>query len=88
MILVLAYSAVLLSFFSGLLGLMMHQRRHILLFSQYWFKKFPSDNEGSQSVLTGCLEARRFPVLLRQAVFVYWVCPVFCGIGRVERVDR
>ncbi|MGZ4996004.1 MAG: proton-conducting transporter transmembrane domain-containing protein, partial [Methylobacter sp.] len=70
MILVLAYSAVLLSFFSGLLGLMMHQRRHIAQFSQYWFKKFPSGNERCQSVLADCLEAKRFPTLLRQSVFV------------------
>ena len=53
MILVFAYGAVLLSFASGLLGLMMNQRRHVLEFSRYWFKKFPSNNEHYQSVIAG-----------------------------------
>ncbi len=69
MILVLAYSAVLLSFLSGLLGLMMHQREHLLVFSLHWFKKLPSGNERCQSVIAGCLEEKQFPVLLRRAVF-------------------
>lgn len=69
MILLLAYSAVLLSFFSGLLGLTLHQRQHLLAFSWYWFKKFPSVNERCQSAITDGLEEKRFPVLLRRAVF-------------------
>lgn len=70
MILVLAYSAVLLSFFSGLLGLAMHHRRHLILFSQYWFKKFPGDNHNCRALIIDCLQEKRFPVFLRQAVFV------------------
>ncbi len=69
MILVLAYSAVLLSFFSGLLGLTLHQSQHLLAFSRYWFKKFPSVNERCQSAIADGLEEKRFPVLLRRAVF-------------------
>jgi len=70
MILVLAYSAVLLSFFSGLLGLMMHQRQHVLEFSQYMFNKLPRRSERCQSLIAPYLEEHRFPFLLRKAVFV------------------
>ena len=70
MTLFLAYSAVLLSFFSGLLGLMMHQRQHLLAFNQYWLNKFPTVNQRCQSAMADCLEEKRFPILLRRAVFV------------------
>ncbi|MDP3589622.1 MAG: hydrogenase 4 subunit B, partial [Methylobacter sp.] len=70
MILVLAYGAVLLSFASGLLALMMNQRQHVLELSRYWFEKFPSGNECCQSVIADSLEEKQFPVLLRQTVFV------------------
>lgn len=70
MILVLAYSAVLLSFFSGLLGLMMHQRQHLLEFSQYWLKKISGGNERCPSAIADGLEEKRFPILLRRAVFI------------------
>ncbi len=70
MILFLAYSAVLLSFFSGLLGLMMHQRQQLLAFNQYWLNKFPTVNQRCQSAMADCLEEKRFPILLRRAVFV------------------
>ncbi len=70
MILFLAYSAVLLSFFSGLLGLMMHQRQHLLAFNQYWLNKFPTVSQRCQSAMADCLEEKRFPILLRRAVFV------------------
>lgn len=70
MILFLAYSAVLLSFFSGLLGLMMHQRQSLLAFNQYWLNKFPTVNQRYQSAMVDGLEEKRFPILLRRAVFV------------------
>lgn len=70
MILFLAYSAVLLSFFSGLLGLMMHRRQPLLAFNQYWLAKFPTVNQRCQSAMADCLEEKRFPILLRRAVFV------------------
>lgn len=69
MILFLAYSAVLLSFFSGLLGLMMHQRQPLLAFNQYWLNKFPTVSQRYQSAMADCLEEKRFPILLRRAVF-------------------
>ncbi|MFA6163616.1 MAG: hydrogenase 4 subunit B [Methylobacter sp.] len=70
MILVLAYCAVLLSFASGLLALMMNQRHNLLALSQYWFKKSPNSNENYQLVIDNALEEKRFPILLRQSVFV------------------
>ncbi|MDD5320797.1 MAG: hydrogenase 4 subunit B [Methylococcales bacterium] len=70
MILILAYCAVLLSFASGLLALMMNQRQILLEFSRYWFKRFPDGNKFGRSVLENSLKERRYPHLLRQAVFV------------------
>ena len=70
MILVTAYCAVLLSFASGLLALMMNQRQILLELSQYLFKKFPDSNKLGRSVLEKNLKERRYPHALRQAVFV------------------
>jgi hydrogenase-4 component B len=70
MILILAYAAVLLSFASGLLALMMNQRQILLELSQYWFKKFPDSKKFGRSVLETSLKERRYPHALRQAVFV------------------
>jgi hypothetical protein len=70
MILLLAYGAVLLSFASGLLALMMNQRQILLELSQYWFKNFPDRNGHYQSMLNNSLKERRYPHLLRQWVFV------------------
>jgi len=70
MILLLAYAAVLLSFASGLLALMMNQRQILLELSQYWFKNFPDRNGHYQSMLNNSLKERRYPHLLRQWVFV------------------
>ncbi len=70
MILVLAYCAVLLSFASGLLALMMNQRHNLLALSQYWFKKSPDSNKNYQLVIDNSLEEKRFPILLRQSVFI------------------
>jgi hydrogenase-4 component B len=58
MILVLAYSAVLSGFISGLLGLTMYRREHVQAFCRYCLKKFPGN-------LFGVNEEN-----LRQAVFV------------------
>jgi hydrogenase-4 component B len=70
MILLLAYGAVLLSFASGLLALMMNQRQMLLGLSQYWYKKFPDSNKQYRFVLENSLKERRYPHLLRQVVFV------------------
>lgn len=70
MILLLAYGAVLLSFASGLLALMMNQRQMLLELSQYWLKNFPDSSRQYRSVLETGLKERRYPHLLRQAVFV------------------
>lgn len=70
MILILAYGAVLLSFASGLLALMMNQRQMLLDLCQYWFKKFPDSHKFGQSVLENGLQERRYPNALRQVVFV------------------
>ncbi|MFA6051391.1 MAG: hydrogenase 4 subunit B [Methylobacter sp.] len=70
MILVLAYCAVLLSFASGVLALLMHQRHNLLALSRYWLKKSPESNEKYQSVIDNSLEEKQFPIFLRQAVFV------------------
>ncbi|OYV17335.1 MAG: NADH dehydrogenase (quinone) [Methylococcaceae bacterium NSM2-1] len=70
MILVSAYCAVLLSFASGLLALMMNQRHALLAVSQYSFNKFFNSNVHCRDWVNKNLEERRFPVFLRQAVFV------------------
>ncbi|MCX7099891.1 MAG: hydrogenase 4 subunit B [Methylococcales bacterium] len=69
MILLSAYSAVLLSFASGLLALLMNQRLMLLAISQAAFKKFNSGGGRFQTWLTGQLGEQQFPVFLKQAVF-------------------
>jgi len=66
MILLLAYSAVLLSLASGLLALMMNQRQGLVELSEYWFKKCPNANERFAAYLA----ENQFPAALRCAVFV------------------
>ena len=70
MILVSAYCAVLLSFASGLLALMMNQRHTLLAGSQYCFKKFFNGDAHCRDWVNKNLDEQRFPVFLRQAVFV------------------
>jgi formate hydrogenlyase subunit 3/multisubunit Na+/H+ antiporter MnhD subunit len=70
MILVLAYCAVLLSFASGLLALMMNQRHTLLAVSQYCFKNFFNGNTQGRDWVNNNLEEQRFPVFLKKAVFV------------------
>ncbi|ESS67397.1 hydrogenase-4 component B [Methyloglobulus morosus KoM1] len=70
MILLLAYGAVLLSFASGLLALMMNQRQMLLDLCQYWYKKFPDRHKFGRSIFENALKERRYPHLLRQVVFV------------------
>ncbi len=70
MILLSAYCAVLLSFASGLLALMMHQRQTLSAISEYGFNKLFTRNVHCRSWINKNLEERRFPVFLKQAVFV------------------
>jgi hydrogenase-4 component B len=70
MILIFAYGAVLLSFASGLLALMMNQRQLLLELSRYWFKKFPDTHARYQRLLDAGLKERRYFHALRLAVFV------------------
>ncbi|MEC4749012.1 hydrogenase 4 subunit B [Methylomicrobium sp. Wu6] len=70
MILGFAYGAVLLSFASGLLALLMNQRFMLLELSRYWCKKFPDRSGHYRSLLENSLKERRYPHLLRQAVFL------------------
>ncbi|MEI7994327.1 MAG: hydrogenase 4 subunit B, partial [Methylococcaceae bacterium] len=70
MILLSAYCAVLLSFASGLLALMMNQRQTLLALSQYCFKKFFIGDVRCQDWINNRLEEQRFPVFLRQVVFI------------------
>ncbi|MGR8978559.1 MAG: hydrogenase 4 subunit B [Gammaproteobacteria bacterium] len=65
----LAYSAVLLSFASGLLALMMNQRRILLELSRYWVKHFPDTPEHYLRLVDSNLKERRFSHLIRLAVF-------------------
>jgi hydrogenase-4 component B len=78
MILVLAYCAVLFSLASGLLALLMNQRHRLLALGQYSFKKY-------RERVDNTLEEQRFPVFLRQAVFVLLglsgVFAVLAGLG-------
>lgn len=70
MILILAYAAVLLSFASGLLALLMNQRDNLAALSRHCFKKYPNTFKGGQELVFCSLDEQRFPILLRQAVFV------------------
>ena len=70
MILVSAYCAVLLSFASGLVALMMNQRNILLAISEYCFKNFINSGGHSRDWVNKNLEVRRFPAFLRLAVFV------------------
>jgi formate hydrogenlyase subunit 3/multisubunit Na+/H+ antiporter MnhD subunit len=70
MILLSAYCAVLLSFASGLLALMMNQRQILLAMSQYSINKFFSGNVKCRNWVNKSLEEQHYPAFLRQAVFV------------------
>jgi hydrogenase-4 component B len=70
MILLSAYCAVLLSFASGLLALMMNQRQTLLAVSQYSANKFFSGNVQCRDWVNKNLEEQNYPDFLRQAVFV------------------
>ena len=70
MILVSAYCAVLLSFASGLLALLMNQRHILLTLSQYAVKKCFNDAGHRQDWLNKYLEERHYPAFLRLAVFI------------------
>ena len=70
MILLLVYCAVLLSFVSGLLALMMNRRRFLVVLTQKCFKKYPNTAKSCQELIFRSLDEQRFPVFLRQTVFV------------------
>jgi len=70
MTLILAYGAVLLSFASGLLALMMNQRDNLAAISRHCFTKYPDTTKNCRELIFCSLDEQRFPVLLRQAVFV------------------
>lgn len=84
MTLLLAYCAVLLSFASGLLALLMNQQLHLQGLSQHWFKRF-AGGAGVQSLIEQNLDEHRFPNLLRRLVFVLLglsgVFAVFAGLA-------
>lgn len=84
MTLLFAYCAVLLSFASGLLALLMNQQQHLQDLSQRWFKRF-AGGAGVQSVIEQNLDQHRFPNLLRRLVFVLLglsgVFAVFAGLA-------
>lgn len=68
MILILAYSAVLLSLASGLLALLTGQRDTLTAVGQYHLKKYPKQNR--LGPFFGSQDEAGFHVSLRQAVFV------------------
>ncbi|MDD5115285.1 MAG: proton-conducting transporter membrane subunit, partial [Methylobacter sp.] len=69
MILTLAYFAVLLSFASGLLALLMNQQQHLQGLSQRWINRFPV-GERCRSIIDHSLDERRFSRLLQRLVFL------------------
>ncbi len=85
MILVSAYCAVLFSFASGLLALMMNQRQALSAASQYGLKKFFNGNEPCRDWVNKRLEERRYPAFLRLAVFILLglsgVFAILAGLG-------
>lgn len=70
MILLLAYSAVLFSFASGLLALMMNQRLRLLAISQVLGNKLFPNQTDCQAWFTHALSEQQYPLLLHRAVFV------------------
>ena len=96
MTLLLAYGAVLLSFASGLLALMINHRQTFMAIGQSLNKKlFKADNTGHYW-LDKLLDVQQFPASLRQAVFVLLglsgVFAVLAGlsvlIGKVVITDQ
>ena len=85
MILVSAYCAVLFSFASGLLALMMNQRDALSAATQYGLKKFFNGNEPCRDWVNKHLEERRYPAYLRLAVFILLglsgVFAILAGLG-------
>ncbi|MBS4049989.1 MAG: hydrogenase 4 subunit B [Methylomonas sp.] len=69
MVLMPAYAAVLFSFASGLLALMTHRRPLLESLCLRYAARFPGRQPG-RIPLVGLLEESRYPIRLRQAVFV------------------
>ena len=70
MILFSAYLAVLLSFASGLLALIVNQRHLLQSLSDYSFNKLFKNQPQPQAWVNMNLEIQHFPAFLRQAVFI------------------
>jgi len=69
MILGLAYCAVLLCFASGFLALLSRQRQGVIAMSRHYLNRFP-DAQRHQALIANSLAENRYPILLRQAVFL------------------
>ncbi|MGZ8137579.1 MAG: hydrogenase 4 subunit B, partial [Methylococcaceae bacterium] len=84
MTLILAYSAVLLSLASGLLSLMTNQRHALLELASGGVKQIRRD-ENCQGVIFDQLDEHRFPVFLRQTVFILLgvsgICAILAGLA-------
>lgn len=85
MTLILAYSAVLFSFASGLLALLTNQRSNLLALCEYLFKKSPNTKESYRLWIYCCLEQQRYPDVLRKSVFIMLgasgMCAVLAGLS-------
>ena len=69
MTLILAYSAVLFSFASGVIALLTNQRSKLLAICQFCFNKLPDKQQAWAPRVYACFEEQQFPPLLRLAVF-------------------
>ena len=70
MILATAYAAVLFSLFSGLLALLMRQRKMLSKLWEYVLEKYPKVPQSWQQNLNDSLTEQYYPVRLQQAVFL------------------
>lgn len=68
MVLTLAYAAVLFSFASGVVALLIQQRPNLIMLSQHYFSRFP-DHQRCRKMSARFLDETEYPVLLRQLVF-------------------
>ncbi|MDD2739280.1 MAG: hydrogenase 4 subunit B, partial [Methylomonas lenta] len=69
MVLILAYAAVLFSFASGMLALLTNQQPRLEALGQKYLARFPH-HQSRLNIMDDFFEQSRYPILLRQAVFV------------------
>lgn len=69
MVLILAYAAVLFSFASGMLALLTNQQPRLEALGQKCLARFPH-HQSRLNIMDDFFEQSRYPILLRQAVFV------------------